>query len=250
MFNRGHWKQLEDNESGPRVASRDQNNQPDYSILGVDDLSYTTDFLTQKTIDFISSNKDNPFCYMVSFPDPHGPNTVRFPYDTMFNHFDFKKPATALKDSTGLPQWARMSQKTISGPQMSKYFGMVKSIDDNVGKIFKVLMETGQLENTMIVFTSDHGDLCGEHGRDNKGNPFEASAKIPFLLYYPGNVIEGLVINQALGTVDFLPTILSLMHVPTMGTEQGRDASELFLNGSFNEYLERCHLSPWNRSKR
>lgn len=232
MFNRGHWKQLEDIESGPRVASRDQNNQPDYSILGVDDFSYATDFLTQKTIEFISKNKDLPFCYMVSLPDPHGPNTVRAPYDTMYNHFDFQKPKTALKDTTGLPLWARMTKKTISGPQMAQYFGMVKCIDDNVGKILNILKETGQLENTIIVFTSDHGDLCGEHGKDNKGNPLEASAKIPFLMHYPNKINKGLVINQALATVDFLPTVLSLMQIPTMGTEQGRDASELFLNGS------------------
>ena len=232
MFNRGHWKQLEESDEGPRVASRNKNNLPDYSINGADSFNFTTDFLTQKTIDFISENRDQPFCYVVSYPDPHGPNTVRAPYDSMYTHFNFQKPKTAFKDTIGLPNWAKMNKKTITGPQMAQYFGMVKCIDDNVGKILNSLRETDQLENTIIVFTSDHGDLCGEHGKDNKWNPLEASAKIPFILHYPGKVDGNTVINQALSTVDFLPTVMSLMDVSTAGLEQGRDASELFLTGA------------------
>jgi len=231
MFNRGHWKQLEETADGPRVASRDKDDNPDYGIAGADEVNFTTDFLTQKAIDFIQENRDHPFCYMISYPDPHGPNTVRAPYDTMFNHFDFQKPATAFKDSTGLPQWAKMAKSTISSAEMAKYFGMVKCIDDNVGKILNALRETGQIQHTIVVFTSDHGDLCGEHGKDNKGNPLEASAKIPFLLHYPGRVPANTIIDVALSTVDFLPTILALMDVQTSGLEQGRDASDLFRTG-------------------
>lgn len=229
MFNRGHWKQLEESDHGPRVASRNKNNQPDYGIKGATDFNFTTDFLADQTIDFINQNEGKPFCYMVSFPDPHGPNSVRAPYDSMYTHFDFKKPNSANKDTTGLPQWAKMAKKTISSTQMAQYFGMVKCIDDNVGKIIDALKATDQFENTIIVFTSDHGDLCGEHGKDNKGNPLEASAKIPFILQYPGVVKEGLIISEALSTVDFLPTVLNLMEVPTASVEQGRDASSLFL---------------------
>ena len=58
---------------------------------------------------------------------------------------------------------------------MSQYFGMVKCIDDNVGRILDHLRENKLLDNTIIVFTADHGDLCGEHGRHNKGVPLEAS---------------------------------------------------------------------------
>jgi len=228
MFNRGHWKMLEETDQGPRVASRDKDDQPDYGIKGSNSFNFTTDFLTQKTIEFITKERDKPFCYMVSLPDPHGPNTVRAPYDTMYTHFDFQKPKTAFKDTTGLPTWAKMSKKTINSHQMAQYFGMVKCIDDNVGKIVDALKKTNQLSNTIIVFTSDHGDLCGEHGKDNKGNPLEASAKIPFILQYTGVVREGLIIDQALSTVDFLPTIINLMGFSTVGLDQGRDASCLF----------------------
>jgi uncharacterized sulfatase len=114
---------------------------------------------------------------------------------------------------------------------MAGYYGMVKCIDDNVGKIRDALRSSGLMDNTIIVFTSDHGDLRGEHHRQNKGVPYEGSARIPFIIHYPANIKPGKVVNEALGCVDFLPTILSLMGCRTAEQEQGRDASALFVNG-------------------
>jgi len=231
MFNRGHWKQLEDTPDGPRVAARNENDKPTYSIEGANELNFTTDFLTDKTIDFIKSNKDRSFCYMVSYPDPHGPNTVRAPYDVMFNHVKFDKPRTADKPDAGLPSWGKKAKSTISDKALAKYFGMIKCIDDNVGRLLDTLRQLNLLENTIVVFTADHGDLCGEHSRDNKGVPYEASAKIPLVLYHPAKVPAGTLVHEALSSVDFLPTVLGLLEMLTAGKEEGRDASTLFMTG-------------------
>ncbi len=115
--------------------------------------------------------------------------------------------------------------------QQSKYYGMVKCIDDNVGKILAHLEKSRLMENTIIVFTSDHGDLRGEHGRQNKGVPYEGSAKVAFLMRWPEKIKAGTVINETLGCHDFLPTVLKLMNVKTAGREEGRDASALFTTG-------------------
>jgi len=168
---------------------------------------------------------------MVSFPDPHGPNTVRGPYDTMFAHLRIKKPHTFDKPAESTPGWGEKQKKNFAGAYIQKYFGMVKCIDDNVGKILNCLRQNNILDNTIVVFTADHGDMCGEHARDNKGVPYETSAKIPFVLYYKGKVRPGTIIQEALGCVDFLPTVLSLMGVETKGVEEGRDASALFTLG-------------------
>ena len=226
MFNRGHWKQLEDTPDGPRVKAR-QGGKPSYSVAGADARSFTTDFLADKTVDFINAHKGEPFCYMVSIPDPHGPNTVRPPYDTMYAGKPLTAPATMSKPAAGLPAWGAKQGK-FSARQMELYYGKVKCIDDNVGKILAAVRKAGLIEKTIILFTSDHGDLCAEHGRHNKGVPYEGSAKIPFVLYYPGKITGGTVVNQALGCVDFLPTILGMMGVKTAGKEQGRDAAALF----------------------
>ncbi len=231
MFNRGHWKQLEVTSAGPRIAARNAKDEPSYAIEGANEDNFTTDFLADRTIDFIREHGDGPFCYMVSIPDPHGPNSVRAPYDTMFDHLTFSKPRTAGKPEAGLPRWAKMAKKTISDSALARYFGMVRCIDDNVGRILQTLHDLDILDHTVVVFTADHGDLCGEHGRDNKGVPYEASARIPMILRYPAKVPAGTRVHEALSCVDFLPTTLALMEVPTAGKEEGRDASSLFIHG-------------------
>ncbi len=229
MFNRGHWKKLADSAAGPKVDAVDANGDPSYDLNGADSSSFTTDFLADRAVDFIRKQKDRPFCYMVSIPDPHGPNRVRLPYDTMFMNLKLEQPRSARSPGTGLPSYASVVPDAFDAAEMARYFGMVKCIDDNVGKIMKALREAGVLEKTFIVFTSDHGDLCGEHGRYNKGVPLEASARIPFLIYAPGVIRPGKVVSQALATVDFKPTILALMGVTPPTPDDGRDASSLFL---------------------
>ena len=217
MFNRGHWKQLEDTPGGPAVKARNANGAPTYNVAGADEKSFTTDFLADKAVAFIQAHQREPFCFMLSIPDPHGPNTVRAPYDTIFTNLQFALPRSA--EGKGKLE------------NMARYFGMVKCIDDNVGKILEALRAADVLENTLVVFTSDHGDMCGEHSLNNKGVPFEGSARIPFVIAYPGRIKPGTVIHEALATVDFKPTLLGLLGLSRDPQDEGRDASALFLTG-------------------
>ena len=231
MFNRGHWKQLEQTATGPQVKARGANGQPNYDVKGADAKSFTTDFLADRTIEFVESHRHEPFCYMVSIPDPHGPNLVRPPYDTMFDYLKFQQPHSALHPGEGLPSWAEPLPDRFSAKSMSLYFGMVKCIDDNIGRILAALRHQGLLEKTIVVFTSDHGDMGGEHGRYDKEIPLEASARIPFVIYAPGRIRPGSVVHEALSTVDFKPTILALMGQASAGGDDGRDVSPLFVGG-------------------
>jgi arylsulfatase A-like enzyme len=230
MFNRGHWKKFEDTDTGPRVAARGKKGEPTYGVDGADEKSFSTDWLCDKAVDFIQTNKSKPFCYMVSLPDPHGPNTVRAPYDTMYENVIVPIPVSLTRRPEQIPAWGKPAG--VKPEQLRKlmrsYYGMVRCIDDNVGKILKTLREEGLIDNTLIVFTADHGDLCGEHGRLNKGVPYEGSAKIPFLLYCPGKVKGGTVVDEALSNVDFLPTTMKLLDVSYDGKVDGRDAASLF----------------------
>ena len=225
MYNRGHWKKLEDTSEGPRVASFNENGIPDYNLNGADEHSFTTDFLTSRTLEMISENKQDPFCIMLSIPDPHGPDRVRPPYDEMYTGLAFSAPPTYDKPDEGIPSWARKSAR--ASIDQAQYFGMVKCIDDNVGRIIDFLRTEGLLENTIVVFTSDHGDLRGEHHRHNKGVPLEASAKIPLIISFPPQVPRGAVVNNAISTVDFAPTILQLMGVKHSVNMHGMDYSRI-----------------------
>ena len=114
---------------------------------------------------------------------------------------------------------------------MSNYFGMVRCIDDNVGKILRFLTSNQLDKNTIVVFTSDHGDMMCEHCRMNKGLPYKTSVGIPFLLRYPAKVPAGKVIHTAYTTVDFFPTLMGLMGIEDdLPKLHGLDATIAFTN--------------------
>ena len=252
MFNRGHWKKFEDTDTGPRVGSRDKKGRPTYAVNEADEKSFSTDWLCNKAIDFVDKHHAKPFCYMLSLPDPHGPNTVRAPYDTMYQDVEVPIPATLKRTANQTPGWGRSANVTAAQLRrlMPAYYGMVKCIDDNIGRILARLDEHGILDRTIIVFTSDHGDLCGEHGRLNKGVPYEGSARIPFLVRCPGQIPGGRIVHEALSCIDFLPTIMAMMDVEVPHRVDGRDASAL-LAGNTDKWHDLTFLrsassgSPW-----
>ena len=225
MINRGHWKQAIEHLDSIEVRLSGK--------MEIDESNteeFFTDWLVTKTIEIIRRDKDQPFCHMLSLPDPHGPNRVRTPYDKMYEHFVFQDPPTMGIPVDERPGWSFGKNSTDSLEQgwLQQIFGMVKCIDDNIGRILQVLEEEGLAETTIVVFTSDHGDLMGEHNKHNKSSPYEASAKIPFLVRYPGKINPGKVINKAYTTTDFAPTILGLMGQEQIPGSQGIDASSDF----------------------
>ncbi|TWU04852.1 sulfatase family protein [Stieleria varia] len=239
MFNRGHWKKFELTDDGPRVGGRSKSGSPNYDLAGADKKTFSTDWLTDRAIDFVRQHAQQPFCFHLSLPDPHGPNTVRPPYDTMYQDLPIHPPMTFDRAAEN-PKWAdasgRNAIKTFQTQQMALYFGMVRCIDDNVARLLATLDELDLTDHTMVVFTSDHGDLCYEHGRLNKGNPYEGSAKIPMIIAAPKIIPAGTVVDEALGTVDFLPTVMTLMGKPAGQGVQGRDASKLLTGKSVDDW--------------
>ncbi len=233
MFNRGHWKKLAFSDEGPSVGARDAKGQPSYDVDGADQETFTTDFLTNRAIEYVSDASRQPFLCVVSYPDPHGPNTVRQPYDHMFDQLRFLPPRTYGRDDMPIPGWlggAKNHAKFV-GDQMSRYFGMVKCIDDNFGRLMKSLETSGRLDSTIVLMTSDHGDLCYEHDRLNKGNPYEGSARVPLLIRYPKRLTAKTVYRQPVGTVDITPTLLGVAQLSDDSTFEGRDLSDVLSGG-------------------
>lgn len=231
MYNRGHWKKIED---WPGVGQ--PTCFPDGSIG--DERSYTSDWLTQKTIDFIdqqqANNPDRPFAYMMAIPDPHGPYEVREPYASLFKPEDMAAPETF--DQHDLPDWAARDQRYALDNKnreahlqhdIAQYFGMVKHIDDCLGRLLSHLEHRGILDHTILVFTSDHGEYLGEHGLSGKNKIYESAYRVPMLVRWPEKIPAGLRVRQHISLLDFSPTILGLMGVEASGREQGRDASAL-----------------------
>ncbi|NQU20140.1 MAG: sulfatase-like hydrolase/transferase [Candidatus Nealsonbacteria bacterium] len=244
MFNRGHWKKIVEAPDGTAKVHP-------YQVIG-DEKTFTTDWLADKTIDFIGRNRDKPFCWMVSIPDPHGPFTVREPYDTMYKPDDMPVPSTV--NQVGLP-WqpaadAAAKRKKAGQPvgrearcrqAKAKYCGLVKCIDDNVGRILGCLKEQGILDETIVVFTTDHGEYMGEHGLYGKNQLYETAYHLPFLVRWPEKIAAGTRIDRIVSTVDVQPTLAGLMGVAPSGREQGHDASPM-LCGRKTEWTDASWL--------
>ena len=232
MFNWGHWKKFRLTDTGAEVGSKDKKEKPSYGLDSADAKSFSTDFLTDRTIEFVSEDSSQPFLAVLSYPDPHGPNTVRAPYNHMYDHMRFLKPRTYGRDDMPVPRWLGSEKKhaKFRGELLSQYFGMLKCIDDNIGRLLSTLETAGKLNSTIVMLTADHGDLCFEHDRLNKGNPYEGSARVPMLVRFPGGetgsgLKPGTVYKQPVGTVDITPTLLSLAGATTDSAFEGRDLS-------------------------
>lgn len=231
MFNDGHFKSIHEIDGKKHC---------DYWSSRATDKTYVTDYLTARSLDFIDKNKDKSFAYMVSIPDPHTPHEVRHPYKEMFKNIDFKDARTkGYNIDSEHPQLN--NNYDTSDPYdltMHKYLGMLKCIDENVGRIIRKLKDNNLYDNTIIVFTSDHGSMLGEHSRKGKATIYEAAAKVPFMIRYPKEIIPGTQIDHVMNTVDFMPTILGLMDInPIISRQQweGRDISNVIKGEILNQ---------------
>ena len=90
------------------------------------------------------------------------------------------------------------------------------------------LKEAGILDNTIIIFTSDHGDMCRQHGLINKGVPLDDSARVPFIISYPAGMRQGIRVENVMSVTDFTPSLLSFCNIRPTTQYDGRDLSLLW----------------------
>jgi arylsulfatase A-like enzyme len=105
----------------------------------------------------------------------------------------------------------------------------VSSIDENLGRLLAALEASGAGEETVVVFTSDHGEMFGAHGRRAKNIFYEEACHIPLLIRWPGHIPAGHVSDACLGTVDLMPTLLGLLGLPCPADAEGMDLSHCAL---------------------
>jgi choline-sulfatase len=103
------------------------------------------------------------------------------------------------------------------------YYGNVTWVDEQVGKIIAALEEAGLREDTLVVFTSDHGDNLGSHGRCGKGLPFDESLRVPMIYNQPGSVDPGVQSEGTAGLIDIAPTFLAAAGLETPSHMTGQD---------------------------
>lgn len=157
-----------------------------------------------------------PFFMMMSYAAPHDPYVVPMKYNDMYD-------PNAL---TMRPNWDP-HVKGGSRQDIAKYYGAITAIDYQIGRITKTLRDLGMEEDTIIYFSSDHGNMLGSHGAQLKRKPWEESIRVPGILRYP-RMIRGAQIKDALWShVDLAPTLLSLCGIKVPSGMQGTDLSKV-----------------------
>ena len=118
---------------------------------------------------------------------------------------------------------------------LSGYYAHITALDENLGRLMAALDELGIADDTILVYTSDHGDMLGSHGHVRKERPWEESARIPFMIRWPRRIPAGITRDTLLSLVDFMPSMLSLCDLPIPEGVEGIDLSEAMLGNTIDE---------------
>jgi choline-sulfatase len=194
----------------------------DPSPVGVDD--YLDSYVGAQAERFVAAyDGAAPLCLFVGFPGPHEPFDAPGAYAKMYRPGDTPSPIPVPGDYASLPERIRKMWTFDVWPQITldripqvraSYYGKVTLIDDWVGRIVDAFRAKGILDQTLVVFLSDHGEMLGDHGRLKKSTFHESNIRIPLILRWPGR-IRASTVSQALAEIgDVFPTVLEAAGCP------------------------------------
>jgi uncharacterized sulfatase len=195
----------------------------------------------------------SPFFLWASFADPHPPYLVSEPWDTMYDPDEVPLPKHTSGEFDDMPPHYRKTQekdpdfsmyRETHGPHgfhshlvdeklmrkhVAVYYGMISFMDHEIGRILDALDRLGIAENTIVLFTTDHGHFLGQHGLCAKpAFHYEDMIRIPMLVRWPKQVPPGKVSNALQSQVDFAPTFLSAARIEVPGLMQGVDQLDVW----------------------
>jgi len=188
---------------------------------------YEPEGQTDLALEFIRKQDDRPFCLFLSWGPPHNP------YEQVPERYlDMYDPqAITLRPNVRpiAPGPRGLSRQKDPQTTIAQYYAQITALDDQLARLLAALDELGLSEDTIVVFTSDHGDMLWSQGRSRKQQPWEESSNIPFLIRWPGSVPTGLECSQLFSVADMAPSLLSLMAVDSPLDMEGCDLSHAML---------------------
>jgi len=184
------------------------------------------------------AKSEDPFAMVVAYSPPHDPFTMgncpRAFYEP-FANMDFPLPSTwkdtpdpLMDRNTNPKRWLSHWKPNLEN-MMRAYYGMTSALDHEIGRIMQVLEETGLAGDTIVIFVSDHGEMFGAQGRVFKMTFYEESARVPFIIRWPGTIPAGARSDACMATPDIMPTFLGLCRQKIPPAVEGMDLSEITL---------------------
>ena len=184
---------------------------------------------TGLAVDYIKRNRGNPFCLFMSWGPPHDPyNRVpdeykeRIPLESIRLRenvperdivdilLERDEPAEALREKRAKRRKVVEDDDLLKREYLQGYYAHTAALDDCMGEIRAALQDAGVAQDTILVFSSDHGDMLGSHRMASKQNPLEESSRIPLMVEYPRGVPTGGRTDALCAPIDVMPTLLSL----------------------------------------
>lgn len=181
-----------------------------------------TAYVTDKAIEFIKNQGHHPWNLHLSYIKPHWPYMVPSPYHEMYRDADTGQilPASIAEEHPVVtayrqhPEALSFCREEVARHVRRTYMGLIKQIDDHLGRLFSELERSGRMDDTLIVFTSDHGDFLGDRGLGEKELFYEEIQRVPFIVYDPdpaGNSRRGKTEERLVESVDVVPTVLAAL---------------------------------------
>ena len=198
-----------------------------------------TTWTVDRGIEFIQGADGKPFFLFASIKDPHP--RILVPPELLEYYPEDRMPLSpSLRDPLeGKPEFQRRGKfrirPTVTDDQFRRitayYYALVTHIDAQVGRILKTLAERDLIDNTIVAFISDHGELLGDHGYVEKCLMYEASVRVPCVISWHNRLPGGLRVAAPLAGVDLMPTLLDLADEIPPSPIDGRSVAEALLNG-------------------
>lgn len=229
------------------------------------DPTYTqTAWCADMAIQFMRQQRQfNPWLMSVNIFQPHHPF---YPTEEYLSHYDpAKVPAPAYREGEleNKPVFQTVDHRGAYGgqaisfaktsPEMHQkvtaaYYAMIEQVDTEMGRMMQTLEETGQADNTIVIFMSDHGEMLGDHGIYLKGPYFyDCLTRVPLIIRWPGHFKQGLKVDALVEMVDLAPTLLEAAGIPVSSGIQGRSLMPLLTgqttehrDSAYMEYLDAC----------
>lgn len=197
--------------------------------------TFETEGYADVGIEFLRKTKQDPrpFYLTVQWGPPHDPYKAPAHYSKMYD------PARIRMR----PNWREAGAGTRR-EDIAEYYGMVTAVDDAVGKILRALDDLGLRENTIVLFSSDHGDMLGSQASRLKRKPWEESIRVPGIMRWPGKLKPGSKTTTIFTHVDFAPTLLGMAGLDAPREMQGQNLAPVLLTGKGraedSAYFEIC----------
>lgn len=182
-----------------------------------------TPYMTRRAIDFMTEAADQPWCLHVSYIKPHWPYIAPAPYNDMYSSGDLipvvrseaerADPHPVYREFMAHRVGQAFARDEVREEVVPVYMGLIKQIDDQLGHLFAFMDAQGLLDDTLIVFTSDHGDYLGDHWLGEKDLFHEPSVKVPMIVCDPSaqaDATRGSVCDALVESIDLLPTFVDV----------------------------------------